>query len=310
MEIDDRGQLSWFRVGNANMLGVGRITTKRKLIQVDFDRMMLGKFHEVDLPLWGDIGVTLAQISGRLTPRSRPERRDYVARLWSNWRAEKTKRAAKYGPSGRIPNAFIFAELSQVLPDEAVITVDVGNNAYAFGMYFEPKRQDVLMSGYLGSIGFAFPAAMGAWAAAPERKIVAIAGDGGFGQYLAEFTTAFKYGMPIALILLNNSELAKISREQRAGNFHVWQTSLHNPDFAKYAENCGGLGIRVEEADALRPALERALAHDGPSIVEIISSAVHLPRRQSGKASSCKIGWSPDCLTPHIDGGSHAAISH
>jgi thiamine pyrophosphate-dependent acetolactate synthase large subunit-like protein len=252
------------------------ITTKRKIIQIDFERMMVGKCHKVDLPLWGEIGVTLEQLTNQLTPRSRPERRDYVARLWARWRVEKAKRAAKYGPSGRIPNAFIFAELGQIVADNAVIAVDVGNNAYAFGMYFEAKRQHVLMSGYLGSIGFAFPAALGAWAAAPERQIVAVAGDGGFGQYLAEFTTAVKYGMPITLILLNNSELAKISREQRAGNFHVWQTSLHNPDFAQYAELCGGLGIRVEEAGQLRPALEQALAHEGPSIVEIISSADQL----------------------------------
>jgi thiamine pyrophosphate-dependent acetolactate synthase large subunit-like protein len=175
-----------------------------------------------------------------------------------------------------MPNAYIFQELSKVMPEDAVIAVDVGNNAYAFGMYFEAKRQHVLMSGYLGSIGFAFPAAMGAWAAAPNRKIVAIAGDGGFGQYMAEFTTAVKYGMPITLILLNNSELAKISREQRGGNYHVWQTSLHNPNFADYADNCGGLGIRVVETDELRHALEKALAYDGPSIVEIISSADQL----------------------------------
>jgi thiamine pyrophosphate-dependent acetolactate synthase large subunit-like protein len=162
------------------------------------------------------------------------------------------------------------------MPEEAVIAIDVGNNAYAFGMYFESKRQHVLMSGYLGSIGFAFPAAMGAWAAAPRRKIVAVAGDGGFGQYMAEFTTAVKYDMPITLILLNNSELAKISREQRSGNYHVWQTSLHNPSFAQYAEICGGLGIRVEKPEELRPACERALAHNGPSIVEIISSADQL----------------------------------
>ncbi|MFQ5616042.1 MAG: thiamine pyrophosphate-dependent enzyme [Anaerolineales bacterium] len=162
-------------------------------------------------------------------------------------------------------------------PENAVIAVDVGNNTYSFGMYFESKRQDVIMSGYLGSIGFAFPAAMGAWAAAPDRKIMAIAGDGGFGQYLAEFTTAVKYGMPITLVLLNNSELAKISREQRGGNYHVWQTGLHNPNFARYAENCGGLGIRVEKAEELRPALERAFAYPaGPSLVEIISSAGQL----------------------------------
>lgn len=152
----------------------------------------------------------------------------------------------------------------------------MGNNAYAFGMYFEAQQQHVLMSGYLGSIGFAFPAAMGAWASAPKRKIIAVAGDGGFGQYMAEFTTAVKYDMNITLILLNNSELAKISREQRGGNFHVWQTDLHNPNFAQYAENCGGLGLRVTRMAELRPALEKAFAHDGPSLVEIISTAGQL----------------------------------
>ncbi len=252
------------------------ITKKRPIIQVDFDRMMLGKFHEVHLPLWGEIGVTVDLLSERLPEASHPERRDYVSRLWENWREEKAKRAATISESGRMSNAYIFQELNKVMPEDAVIAVDVGNNAYAFGMYFEAKRQHVLMSGYLGSIGFAFPAAMGAWAAAPNRKIVAVAGDGGFGQYMAEFTTAVKYDMPITLILLNNSELAKISREQRGGNYHVWQTSLHNPNFADYAENCGGLGIRVENMDDLLPAFEKALAYNGPSIVEIISSADQL----------------------------------
>lgn len=252
------------------------ITTKRPVIQVDFDRMMLGKFHEVDLPLWGEIGVTLKLMTERVWRKSRPDRRAYVARLWRIWRTEKRARAATSGYGGHISNAAIFDVMSEVTPDDAVITVDVGNNAYAFGMYFEAERQDVLMSGYLGSIGFAFPAAMGAWAASTGRKIIAVAGDGGFGQYMAEFTTAVKYGMDITLVLLNNDELAKISREQRGANFHVWQTDLVNPNFAQYAQNCGGLGIRVEQLDDLRPALLEAFAHEGPSIVEIISSADQL----------------------------------
>ena len=252
------------------------ITTKRPIIQVDFDRMMLGKFHEVTLPLWGEIGTTLQLMTAQVTAQSRPERRDYVARRWRTWRHEKQKRAETPSPSGRIANAAIFQVMSEVTPADAVIAVDVGNNAYSFGMYFEAKQQHVLMSGYLGSIGFAFPAAMGAWAAARQRQIIAVAGDGGFGQYLAEFTTAVKYNMNITLVLLNNSELAKISREQRGDNFHVWQTSLHNPNFAQYAENCGGLGIRVEKIEDLRDALQQAYAHDGPSLVEIISAADQL----------------------------------
>jgi thiamine pyrophosphate-dependent acetolactate synthase large subunit-like protein len=136
------------------------------------------------------------------------------------------------------------------------------------------------MSGYLGSIGFSFPAAMGAWAATQGsdarfrgRPVVSVSGDGGFGQYLAELNTAVKYGMNITHVLLNNSELGKISKEQRAGNWEVWQTSLPNPSFADYATSCGALGIRVTEAAELRDAMTRALAHDGPALVEVISDA-------------------------------------
>ena len=151
------------------------------------------------------------------------------------------------------------------------MAVDVGNNAYSFGRYFECDRQSVLMSGYLGSIGFGFPAAMGAWAAAPTASRVAVTGDGGFGQYLAEFTTAVKYGMPITHVLLNNQELGKISKEQRAADLDVWQTSLHNPSFSAYAELCGGLGVEVAQREDLDQALSTALAHDGPALVEVLS---------------------------------------
>jgi thiamine pyrophosphate-dependent acetolactate synthase large subunit-like protein len=125
------------------------------------------------------------------------------------------------------------------------------------------------MSGYLGSIGFGYPAAMGAWAAAPERPIVAVTGDGGFGQYLAELTTAVKYGMNITHVLLDNASLGKITKEQRAGHFAVWQTSLHNPDFAEYARICGAWGTRVTAREELDDALRGALDHDGPALVAV-----------------------------------------
>ena len=112
---------------------------------------------------------------------------------------------------------------------------------------------------------------MGAWAAAPERPIVAVTGDGGFAQYMGELTTAMKYKMKITHVLLNNHELGKISKEQRAGRWDVWETSLHNPDFSKYAEVCGALGIRVTRKEELDEALGSAFAHDGPSLVEVIT---------------------------------------
>ena len=193
-------------------------------------------------------------------------------------REEKASRAADDHGQG-IASASVFSVLTELAPEDAVIAVDVGNNTYSFGRYFEPCGQSVLMSGYLGSIGFAFPAAMGAWAATRDfadyegRKVISISGDGGFGQYAMEFTTAVKYGMNITHILLNNSELGKISKEQRAGEWPVWQTDLHNPSFAAFARLCGGHGHRVTESGELDAAIAEALAHDGPSLVEIITDA-------------------------------------
>ncbi len=80
-----------------------------------------------------------------------------------------------------------------------------------------------------------------------------------------------KYKMKITHILLNNSKLGKISKEQMAGNWQVWQTSLHNPSFAEYAEICGGKGIKVTCKENLEPAIIEAIGYQGPSIVEIIS---------------------------------------
>ena len=178
-------------------------------------------------------------------------------------------------------SADVFAVLTEALPADAIIAVDVGNNTYSFGRYFECQGQHVLMSGYLGSIGFGFPAAMGAWAATQEpdtphagRKVVCVGGDGGYGQYLAELTTAVKYGMDITHVLINNGELGKISKEQRAGDWAVWQTGLHNPNFADFAKLCGARGERVETAAALVGALEQALAHDGPAVVEVMTDAL------------------------------------
>ena len=150
--------------------------------------------------------------------------------------------------------------------------VDVGNNAYSFGRYFEPDQQDFLMSGYLGSIGFALPAAIGAWAAVGDtRPVVAVAGDGGLCQYLAEITTLVKYQMPIKLIVLNNHELGKISKEQRAGEFDVWKTSLSNPNFSEYAVSCGAWGRRVENTDDLLDSMKALFEQPGPALLEIMT---------------------------------------
>ncbi len=246
------------------------IAPYKPIIQIDFDPMALGRFHPVEVPLLGHVGVTARVLRERMADASafgdvRPE----VAERWRLWRAEKAHRASRI-TERRLNEAAVFDHLSRLVDEDAAIAVDVGNNTYSFGRYFEARRQSVVMSGYLGSIGFAFPAAMGLWAAVGgTRQVVAVAGDGGFGQYASEFNTAVKYRMNITLVLLVNDELGKISKEQRGEMFDVWQTGLTNPDFAEYARNCGGHGIRVQSIDELESAIRRGLDHDGPTIVQI-----------------------------------------
>ena len=256
------------------------ISKTKKIIQVDFDRMALGKFHPVDIPLWGDIGITCAAIGSALDDANCAIDRNYVRReiagRWQLWRAEKAQRAAQSDSDG-VNSALLFQQMSEIVPEDAVIAVDVGNNTYSFGRYYETKPgQECLMSGYLGSIGFAFPAAIGAAVAAADRPIWAVAGDGGFGQYAMELTTAVQYGLPIKLVLLNNSEIGKISKEQRGVKVPVWATKLANPNFAEFARNCGAWGKRVACNDEVNAGLMELRATDGPGVLEVVTDVLKI----------------------------------
>ena len=249
------------------------ITPKIPTIQVDFDRMALAKFHPVEVPVWGEIGVTAKIFRDKLNNTVSIDQRPDIKTRWDLWKSEKNNRLQDDKGKG-LSSVAIFDAMNRLAPDNAVICVDVGNNTYSFGRYFETKNHTCLMSGYLGSIGFGYPAAMGAWAAVKDtRPVIAVTGDGGFGQYLAEVSTAVKYKMPIKHILVNNHELGKISKEQRADELDVWQTSLHNPNFAEFATSCGALGIRVTKIEELDAAMTKVFEHDGPATLEVVADA-------------------------------------
>jgi thiamine pyrophosphate-dependent acetolactate synthase large subunit-like protein/nitrite reductase/ring-hydroxylating ferredoxin subunit len=252
------------------------IADYKPIIQVDLDQQGLGRFHPVTLPLLGHVGTTARAFRDLLPTDLRcVDHRPEVAERKAIWRAEKASRRADDAGRG-LNSAVVFDALSRAAPRDAVFCVDVGNNTYSFGRYFEVTgEQDVLMSGYLGSIGFALPAAMGAWAAVgSSRKVISVSGDGGLGQYAMELTTVVKYGMPICHVLLDNGELGKISKEQRAGQWEVWQTSLHNPDWTVVADSCGLRATKVEHPDDLDAAFADALDHPGPAFVHVVADAL------------------------------------
>jgi pyruvate oxidase len=125
------------------------------------------------------------------------------------------------------------------------------------------------MSGYLGAMGFGFPGALAAKLAYPSKKVICITGDGGFSMAMGDFVTAVKYKLPIVVLVLNNKELAMIKVEQKIEGYAFFGTDLLNPDFAAYAEICGGVGIKVSEPGELKKAVERGINLNKPVIIDI-----------------------------------------
>jgi thiamine pyrophosphate-dependent acetolactate synthase large subunit-like protein len=245
------------------------IAAYKPLIFVDDDPAAIGRFHPVQVGLLGDAAVTTrALLEGLGTTLAAEDQRGDVAGRWAIWRAEKERRAGDDRGRG-LSAAAVFDALSRHAPAEAVFTVDVGNHAYSFGRYLESRGQHVLMSGYLGSIGFGYPAAFGAWAADPTSTVIAVTGDGGFGQYLAELTTAVKYRIGIKHLLLDNGALGKIAKEQVAADYPTWHTSLVNPDFAEFARLCGATGFSARTRAELEQAMPRWLTTDGPTLLHV-----------------------------------------
>ena len=248
------------------------IAPYKPIVQIDDTPGSIGRFDAVSAHVLGDAATVLEALARAVAGAQPEDQTAEIAERWAIWRAEKARRADDDRGAG-VSAAAVFAALSDHLPAEAVVTVDVGNHAYSLGRYLESQGQPVLMSGYLGSIGFGYPAAIGAWAADPDRPVVAVTGDGGFGQYATELTTAVKYGIPIKHVLLNNNALGKISKEQLAADYPVWHTSLHNPDWAAYAELCGATGIKVTNRDQLGDAMNSLFATTGPALLCIEQDA-------------------------------------
>lgn len=263
-------------------LGVGfsnhsEIAKGKPTLQFDRDPAALGRLRGVDCGIVGDLAETLPLMTERLRGRAAGENpRERIAALRREWRAEKQRRAEK-GGVGKIAPAAVCAALSECVPANAVVSADVGNVAYALGRYFEAREQRFLLSFYLGSIGVGLPAAIGAWRAVrdhPElgaRPVVAVVGDGGLGQYLAEWTTVVRCGMDIKCVVFNNSELAKISLEQRNAHVSVWETHLLNPNFAEFAKLCGSAGVRIGDPATLAAEMRSAFAIPGPALIEVLT---------------------------------------
>jgi acetolactate synthase I/II/III large subunit len=161
--------------------------------------------------------------------------------------------------------------LREVLPHNAIVTDELSQvgfaSWYGFPVY-EPRT--FLTSGYQGTLGSGFPTALGAKVANPDRPVVAITGDGGFMFGVQELATAVQFNIGVVTLVFNNNAYGNVRRDQRQRfDGRVVASDLVNPDFVKLAESFGVAASRVTSPDHFRPALEKALAHGGPYLVDI-----------------------------------------
>ena len=165
--------------------------------------------------------------------------------------------------------------LREVLPANAIVTDELSQvgfaSWYGFPVY-EPRT--FITSGYQGSLGSGFPTALGAKVANPNRPVVAITGDGGFMFGVQELSTAVQFNVGVVTLVFNNNSYGNVRRDQRTRfDGRVVAADLVNPDFVKLAESFGVAASRVSSPDHFRPALEKALVHDGPYLI-----AIEIPR--------------------------------
>jgi len=230
--------------------------------------MVLAKNYPTEVSLWGSSAEILPKLTGKVAAK---ENKDYLAEI-TRFKKEWTELLAKEADSSRTPirPQYIIKVLNDKIAEDAIISLDVGDNGWWFGRNFVMKStQKMVMSGYLASMGTGLPGAIAAQLAYKDRQAVCITGDGGFSMVMGDFLTAVKYGLPVKVFLFNNKQLGMIMQEQKIENYPNWQTDLYNCNFAEYAQICGGIGIKVKDPAELEGAVEQALASTKPVIVDI-----------------------------------------
>jgi len=247
-------------------------------IQIDINPEALGRNYPLLAAVNGDAKVTLARMLEHADRGSAARRKAWaveVNAIWMEWRA-------KYSPlldSDAVPirPERICRELSQHMPDDAVVVVDTGHAGMWMGGMFDLKspRQSYMRSA--GHLGWAFPAGLGAKCALPDRPVVTFTGDAGFWYHVAEIETAVRWKINAVTLVNNNSSGNQSKRgfdrayggQQTEQARELW--TYNKMDFARLAEDMGALGIRVEKPGEIAGALAQALAANRPAVIDVVT---------------------------------------
>jgi len=253
MRFDDRATAS-----------VAGFAPKAQVIHIDVDPAEVGKNVRVDVPIVGDVKHVLKALNAQIEPQTHVE---WVSQI-QEWEREHPPLAIRECDS--VLPQYVVSQIYEVTKGEAIIVTGVGQNQMFAAHYFKyDKPNKFLSSGGLGPMGFELPAAMGAKAACPGDAVWCVAGDGGFQMTIQELATIVQEKLAVKMAILNNGYLGMVRQWQELFySKHYVATPLYGPDFVKVAEAYGIAGERVTDRRAVKGAIQRAMQHDGPFLID------------------------------------------
>ena len=236
-----------------------------RIIHIDIDPDEIGRNLPTELGIVADAKTASAQLVRALkeSGQSRPSGAERIAKFRSDFASSMRSIAPV--------QARIIEDMRDTLPDDAIVVSGVTNIGYWSNIFFEVRQQQTyITSGYFGTLGYAFPTALGAQVGRPDRKVVALCGDGGFMYSPQELSSALRHGINAVAVVFNNGAFGASEWDQThryGGNFIG--TDLHNPDFVRLAESFGAVGMRTEP-EGFAELLEIALNTDAPVLLEVV----------------------------------------
>jgi acetolactate synthase-1/2/3 large subunit len=252
---------------------VNAFASRAKIIHIDIDPTSISKNVVVDVPIVADCKPGLA---GLFEEVGKIKDVDWKAKHES-WNDSLTEMKAAYPLNyakngGKIKPQWVVEKLYELTRGEAIISTEVGQNQmWAAQFYTYKNPRTLLTSGGLGTMGYGFPAAIGAQFAFPDKTVIDIAGDGSIQMNIQELATAVSYNVPVKIVILNNGYLGMVRQWQELFyNRNYCATCLHtNPDFVALAKAYGAAGYLVDKPEDLESTLQAALAYPGPVIVDV-----------------------------------------
>lgn len=245
-----------------------------KIIHIDIDPTSIRKNVRVDIPIVGDVSRVLEVLNKILKEDIKPQW-DEVRKAWLKQIAQwKKERPLTYEfDSEVIKPQYVVEKIYEITQGEAIITTEVGQNqmwAAQFYKYNKPRRW--VSSGGLGTMGYGFPAAIGAQVACPDMTVIDIAGDGSIQMNIQELATAVVYDLPVKVAIINNSYLGMVRQWQELFyNERYSHTYLSTaPDFVKVAEAYGAVGLRATKPSEVEPVIREALSIRKPVLMDFV----------------------------------------